>query len=219
MKEKLPALLASKEGLSVACGLFSLLEAKDRKIVVKALPINEMAIKKIAHLFLVHITNTLDDTQLTKKKILHEALKNIDDLISDKNYQSMMVSALLPAATATVPVANAAASKAESKSFTNQALTAEDKLAFAFMHDMTTSKKDANIRTQEIFTICQKPLSIFFEEKLSNYLCQIKEHPVFKQLIISICFCKLTFLSLLLLHKPRINLFFSLSYRWSQQRI
>jgi len=62
MKEKLPALLASKEGLAVACGLFSVLEAKDRKIVVKSLPIGEMATNKIAHLFLIHIDNTLDDT-------------------------------------------------------------------------------------------------------------------------------------------------------------
>jgi len=52
---------------------------------------------------------------LTKKKILHEALKNIDDLITDKNYQSMMVSALLPNAAATEIVENAAASKADAK--------------------------------------------------------------------------------------------------------
>lgn len=62
MKEKLPALLASKEGLAVACGFFNVLEAKDRKIVVKNLPIGEMATNKIAHLFLIHINNTLDDT-------------------------------------------------------------------------------------------------------------------------------------------------------------
>lgn len=62
MKEKLPALLASKEGLTVACGLFSVLEAKDRKVVVKSLPIGEMATNKVAHLFLIHINNTLDDT-------------------------------------------------------------------------------------------------------------------------------------------------------------
>jgi len=86
MKEKLPALLASKEGLTVACGLFSVLEAKDRKVVVKSLPIGEMSTNKIAHLFLIHINNTLDDTQMTKKKVLHEALKQIDELIADKHF-------------------------------------------------------------------------------------------------------------------------------------
>ena len=86
LKEKLPALLASKEGLAVACGLFNVLEAKDRKVVLKNLPISEMATNKISHLFLIHIANTLDDTQLTKKKLLHEALKQIDDLIGDKHF-------------------------------------------------------------------------------------------------------------------------------------
>jgi len=37
MKEKLPSLLASKPGLEVACSLFNILDAKDRKIVVKSI--------------------------------------------------------------------------------------------------------------------------------------------------------------------------------------
>lgn len=86
MKEKLPALLASTEGLIVACGLFSILDAKDRKNAIKSLPIVEMLSNKIAHLFLIHVANTLDDTQLTKKKLLHESLKVVDDLIGDKYY-------------------------------------------------------------------------------------------------------------------------------------
>ena len=86
MKEKLPALLASTEGLNVACGLFSILDAKDRKNAIKSLPIVEMLSNTIAHLFLIHVANTLDDTQLTKKKLLHESLKVVDDLIGDKYY-------------------------------------------------------------------------------------------------------------------------------------
>ena len=81
IKEKVPSLLASKPGLSVACGIFSILDAKDRKTVVKSLPVEEMLTNKIAHLFLIHIVTTLDDTQLTKKKILNEALKVVDDQI------------------------------------------------------------------------------------------------------------------------------------------
>ena len=86
VKEKIPALLASHQGLKVACALFNVLEAKDRKVVIKNLPCTEMIQNKIAHLFIIHIANTLDDTQLTKKKVMHEALKSVDDLINDRCY-------------------------------------------------------------------------------------------------------------------------------------
>lgn len=86
IKEKMPSLLASKSGLNVACALFSVMDARDRKTVVKSLPVDEMLTNKVAHLFLIHIITTLDDTQLTKKKILHDALKVIDDHIGDKSY-------------------------------------------------------------------------------------------------------------------------------------
>lgn len=96
IKEKLPALLASKPGLSAACAIFTVLDAKDRKAAIKALPVVEMLQNKLAHLFLIHVANTLDDTQLTKKKLLHESLKAVDDLIGDKCYQNVLISALLP---------------------------------------------------------------------------------------------------------------------------
>lgn len=50
-----------------------------------------MLTNKIAHMFVIHVANTLDDTQLLKKKILHEALKLVDDLIQDKNYQRVLL--------------------------------------------------------------------------------------------------------------------------------
>ena len=96
MKEKLPALLASREGLTVACSMFNILDAKDRKVALKTLPVGEMAVNKIAHLYLIHVANTLDDTQLTKKKLLHECLKQVDDLINDKFYQTVLISSILP---------------------------------------------------------------------------------------------------------------------------
>ena len=86
MKEKMPAVLASQEGLRVACALFNVLDAKDRKIVVKSLPVAEMATNKIAHLFLIHVANNLDDTQLTKKKLLHDVLLTLDDNIADPSF-------------------------------------------------------------------------------------------------------------------------------------
>lgn len=96
IKEKIPALLASRDGLSVACGMFNVLDAKDRKIALKTLPVNEMVGNKVAHLYLIHVANTLDDTQLTKKKLLHEVLKLVDDSITDKMYQNVLISVLLP---------------------------------------------------------------------------------------------------------------------------
>ena len=64
LKEKMPALLSSKPGLIVACGAFNVLDAKDRKVVVKTMKevIKEMFTNKIAHLFVIHVINTLDDT-------------------------------------------------------------------------------------------------------------------------------------------------------------
>ena len=80
------SILASTQGLRVACTLFNLLDAKERKAVVKSLPVAEMATNRIAHLFIIHVANNLDDTQLTKKKLLHDALIKIDDHIEDVNF-------------------------------------------------------------------------------------------------------------------------------------
>jgi hypothetical protein len=101
LKEKFPALLASKEGVMVACALFNRLDAKDRKVVVKSLPVGEMVTNKMAHLFLIHVINNLDDTLLTKKKILHEALIKIDEQFTETSYQNVIISALCPLQTET----------------------------------------------------------------------------------------------------------------------
>jgi hypothetical protein len=152
IKEKLPALLASRQGLQVACAIFTILDAKDRKAAIKAIPVVEMLSNKLAHLFLIHIANTLDDTQLTKKKLLHEALKVVDDLIGDKCYQTFIISSLLP--------------QAKDQQVRNTALTPEDMDMFATLAPLTSSKKDNAVRANELFKIAQKPLEMFFEEKL-----------------------------------------------------
>lgn len=93
MKEKLPSLLASKQGLYVACALFSVLEAKDRKVVLKSLqePLKEMLTNKIASLFILHVLNTLDDTVLAKKKILQDILLTIDDNKTDEAFIKILI--------------------------------------------------------------------------------------------------------------------------------
>jgi hypothetical protein len=42
--------------------MFTILDAKNRKEALKSLPVNEMAVNKMAHLYLIHVANTLDDT-------------------------------------------------------------------------------------------------------------------------------------------------------------
>lgn len=167
VKEKLPALLASKDGLKVACTLFNILDAKDRKAAVKNLPIAEMVVNKIAHLFVIHVANTLDDTQLTKKKILHEAIKVIDDHIEDHFYQSVLISALTQQAPIEKP---AKADKKINKVFYNSFLTVDDLKCLQSGHAFSTSKKDPVTRHHELVKIVQKPLEHFFEEKLTYYL-------------------------------------------------
>lgn len=98
MKENLPSLLASKQGLTVACILFNVLDAKDRKLVVKSIqePLKEMVTNKVAHLFLVHVLNNLDDTVVSKKKILNDILITIDDNISDKCFTTIFMGIYAP---------------------------------------------------------------------------------------------------------------------------
>lgn len=88
LKEVLPALLASIQGLYVACSCFTIMDSKDRKVVLKSLKENmkEMFTNKMAHLFIIHILSVLDDTTLTKKKIITELLKCLDEMINEKFY-------------------------------------------------------------------------------------------------------------------------------------
>jgi hypothetical protein len=57
----------------------------------------------------------------------------------------------------------------------NSLLTKEDHEAFNCLSEHSTSKKDPVVRASELFKVVQKPLEIFFEEKLSYYLQNIKE--------------------------------------------
>ena len=98
MKEKLPSLLASKQGLLVACSLFNVLDAKDRKIVVKSIqePLKEMMTNKIAHLFIIHVLNNLDDTVISKKKILADILLVLDDNKDDECFVRLFMGIYAP---------------------------------------------------------------------------------------------------------------------------
>jgi len=129
-KEKLPSFLASKQGLLVACALFNLLDAKDRKIVVKSLqePLKEMAVNKVASLFLVHVLNTLDDTVISKKKIINDILLTLDDHVDE--LQHIFLGIYSPG----------------SKRY----FSSEDIAAFEVLKEHSTSKKDAQQRRAEL---------------------------------------------------------------------
>ena len=152
MKEKLPSLLASKKGLLVACALFNLLDSKDRKLVVKSVqePLKEMVVNKIASLFLVHILNTLDDTVLSKKKLLNDILLTIDDNANDRVFQNIFLGIICP----------------KSRRY----FSPEDIEAFEALKEHSTSKKDEATRRIELIQSFIKPLEIFYEEKMQFYL-------------------------------------------------
>ena len=178
LKEKMPAILASKEGLRVACALFNLLEAKDRKAVVKSLPADEMSTNRIAHLFIVHVANNLDDTQLTKKKVLHDVLVKIDDHIEDSSFQTVLNASLMPLETE---------EKDGRIQYKNNSLITPDELqSMSLFLDKSTSKKDRKIRSGELFKIVQKPLEMLYEERLSYQLLDTKPNKVMKNLFVGL---------------------------------
>ena len=103
LKEKLPALLASTQGLYVACACFTMIDAKDRKGVLKTLKedIKEMFTNRMAHLFLIHIVSTLDDTTLSKKKII--SVRNISALMNSRirNFSKLLMNSSTTSVTRT----------------------------------------------------------------------------------------------------------------------
>jgi len=109
-----------------------MLDAKDRKGVLKSLKenIKEMFSNKLAHLFLIHILNNLDDTTLSKKKIITELLKCVDELINEKFYQNIYLGIFTPL---------------------NKTVFAPEEIeAFTAFHDKSTSKKPEATRRLEL---------------------------------------------------------------------
>lgn len=165
MKEKLPTFLASKPGLLVACSLFNLLDAKDRKIVVKSLqePLKEMVVNKVASIFLVHVLNTLDDTVVSKKKIINDILLTLDDNATELVYQNIFLGVCCP----------------NSKRYFSK----EDLEAFEALKEHSTSKKDSQQRRSELIQAFIKPLEIFYEEKMQHFLQDIAKNPLLAKIL------------------------------------
>lgn len=158
MKEKLPSLLASKHGLFVACGLFSVMDAKDRKVVLKSLqePLKEMLTNKVASLFILHVLNSLDDTVLSKKKLIQDMLLTLDENKTDESFCKILIGIYAPTS--------------------KQYFTAEDLQAFEALKHLSTSKKDPELRRKELLQVITKPLETFFEENMLYYLMDTEKN-------------------------------------------
>ena len=100
---------------------------------------------------------------MTKKKIFHDVLLKIDDNIEDVNFQNVLNSGLQPLQTETKEDGTI-----QYKSV--PWLAAEDTAAMSLLLHKTTSKKDRRVRAVELFKIVQKPLEMFYEERLSYQL-------------------------------------------------
>ena len=81
-----------------------------------------MITNKVAHLFVLHVLNSLDDTVLSKKKILQDMLVTIDDNKNDESFIRIFVGIVQP----------------NSKQY----LTNDDLMAFNCLQEHSSSKKD-----------------------------------------------------------------------------
>lgn len=164
--------MASYKGLYVACACFNVLDAKDRKVVVKSLKdaLKEMFSNKIGHLFVLHILNNLDDTQLSKKKIISELLKSVDELFNDKYYQQIIIGMLQP----------------QSKRY----FMPEEIDALEAYADKSTSKKSQQVRRQELIKGVLKPYATFLEENISYYVMEVNKNHVLRCLLQVVVECK-----------------------------
>lgn len=153
-----------------------MLDSKDRKNALKALKENmkDSFTNRMAHLFVIHVLSTLDDTTLLKKKIvavsdsisncfIQELLKSLDELINDKCYQNILMSLFTP----------------KNRSI----FLAEELEAFEAFKDRTSSKKPDNIRRAELLKMVMKPIEQFFEEHLQFYLLDINKNPLLRGLL------------------------------------
>lgn len=117
-----------------------------------------MVVNKVASLFLVHILNTLDDTVISKKKILNDVLLTLDDNANDRVFQNIFLGMFNP----------------KSKRY----FTDDEIEAFNTLQEHSTSKKESSVRRMELLQVFVKPLEIFYEEKMQFYLHDIAKNPL-----------------------------------------
>jgi pumilio family protein 6 len=117
-----------------------------------------MLTNKVACLFILHVLNNLDDTVLSKKKILQDILLTIDDNKSDECFAKIFVGIQAP--------------------LSKTHFTGEEIEAFEALKEHSSSKKDALVRRKELMEIVTKPLETFFEENMLYYLMDTEKSPL-----------------------------------------
>lgn len=89
-----------------------------------------MITNKIAHLFILHVLNSLDDTVLSKKKILNDMLLTIDENKADECFSRILIGIYSPGS--------------------KQYFMKEDIEGFECLIEHTSSKKEAETRRMEL---------------------------------------------------------------------
>ena len=117
-----------------------------------------MITNKVAHLFIIHVLNNLDDTVISKKKLINDILVTIDDNKNDECFARIFMGIFCP----------------KSKRF----FTKDDLEAFEIYSDHNTSKKDPAQRRLELIGGCLKPLETFYEENMLWYLLDTVKSPL-----------------------------------------
>ena len=117
-----------------------------------------MITNKVAHLFIIHVLNNLDDTVISKKQLINDILVTIDDNKNDECFARIFMGIFCP----------------KSKRF----FTKDDLEAFEIYSDHNTSKKDPAQRRLELIGGCLKPLETFYEENMLWYLLDTVKSPL-----------------------------------------
>ena len=89
-----------------------------------------MITNKIAHLFIIHVLNNLDDTVLSKKKILNDMILTIDDNKNDPHFSKIFIGIHSP--------------------MSKRYFAPDEIEAFESFKKHTTSKKEDAIRRKEL---------------------------------------------------------------------
>jgi len=124
-----------------------------------------MITNKIAHLFIVHILNNLDDTVMSKKKILSDVLMTLEENKNDESFIKVFMGIFCP---------------------NNKRYFTDDEIsAFNCLKEHSTSKKDDKQRRLELLQIVTGPLEKFFDENMLWYLMDTQKNPLLARTISS----------------------------------
>jgi pumilio family protein 6 len=154
VKEKLIKMIHSRDGARVAIYCLWYGTNKDRKLLIRSLKsfVVKIAKEEQGYPVLWTIFDIVDDTKLVSKIVLQELMSNFDEIINDPHGKKVLMYLIAPRNTKHLQYDLV------------QLMKASDAL--------NTSKKDAEIRQQELFDYCK---SYFLEYFTGNILSTLKD--------------------------------------------